>query len=380
VPQAEHLERRADAELVGAARAGDKGAFAELVNRHRGTALALASRILSDPDVAFDAVQEATVVAMVSLDRLRSPERFGAWLCGIALNLARRWLRQLRAASTPMPVQLVAVTTPEEQAEAADTATLVYQAVAQLPPGQRRAVLLFYWKGLTQAEVAVELGISLGAVKARMHQARAALEPRLSPLVEVEEVPTVSQIMPPGWVDVTVAEVRRGPSDDPVPGVHAVLLDEVGGDRRLPIYIAPPEATALALSLETTEMPRPMTYQLASSLVAASGAEVTEVRITRLVESTFYAVVVVAGPSGPTEVDARPSDALNLALVAGSPVRVDARLLDDPNATAYDAWEGYETGAAEIVSEVRRRQEEVMAAMAERRRGGASPPTSGRSP
>ena len=79
-------DRRAwtDADLVVAARDGDKAALGEVVGRHRPTALALAGRLLSDHDLAWDVVQEATMVALVSLDRLRSADRFGAWLCGIA--------------------------------------------------------------------------------------------------------------------------------------------------------------------------------------------------------------------------------------------------------------------------------------------------------
>jgi hypothetical protein len=109
---------------------------------------------------------------------------------------------------------------------------------------------------MTQGEVAAELGISLGAVKARMHQARAALEPKLSSLVKAEEVPTMSKSTLPGWVEVSVAEVRRGSGDDPARQLHVVLLEEIGGDRRLPVWIGPPEAVALAMSLEATEMPR----------------------------------------------------------------------------------------------------------------------------
>src|SRR5438105_15363240 len=66
-------EPRADAQLVAAALAGDKAAFAELVRRHRHVAATLAARMLGDDDLARDVVQEATVVALVSLGRLRSP-------------------------------------------------------------------------------------------------------------------------------------------------------------------------------------------------------------------------------------------------------------------------------------------------------------------
>lgn len=61
-------------------------------------------------------------------------------------------------------------------------------------------------------------------------------------------------------------------------------------------------------------------------------------RITRLAESTFYAEVVVEGPAGRAEVDARPSDGLNLALIAGAPIRVNAALLEDSEAVAHPDW------------------------------------------
>jgi bifunctional DNase/RNase len=77
-------------------------------------------------------------------------------------------------------------------------------------------------------------------------------------------------------------------------------------------------------------MPRPLTYQLAANLLTAAGSRLTEVRITRLVAGVFYAVVVLEAPGGVVEVDARPSDALNLAVLSGAPVRVDAAILSNP--------------------------------------------------
>jgi len=65
------------------------------VTRHWATAVALATRVLGSAELATDAAQEAAVSAMTGLDRLRSPDRFGAWFCGIALNVSRRWRRQL---------------------------------------------------------------------------------------------------------------------------------------------------------------------------------------------------------------------------------------------------------------------------------------------
>ena len=71
--------------------------MAELLRRHWSIAVLLAGRVLGSPDLARDAAQEAAVAAMTDLERLRSPDRFGAWFCGIALNVSRRWRRQLQS-------------------------------------------------------------------------------------------------------------------------------------------------------------------------------------------------------------------------------------------------------------------------------------------
>lgn len=341
----------ADAELVQLGLLGDKEAFAELVTRHRATAAALATRLLGSPDLARDAVQEGAVSAMISLDRLRSPDRFGAWFCGIAVNVARRWRRQLRA--EPLPVSIDSPSddvSPQECAEIAELTAVVRAAVARLAEGQRQAVHLFYLQGLTHREVASELVISVGAVKARLHQARRALLPSLAPLIDIEKKKATvrSTAQGPPWVDVGVAEVRRSDTDPPL---HVMVLAERGGRRLLPIWIGPAEAAALALNLESRETPRPLAYQMAARILHAAGSRVAEVRITGLTETVFYATVVVDGPAGPQDVDARPSDAVNLALVAGSPLRVDAALLDDPRATDRPQWQTYPVHTGELVAE-----------------------------
>ncbi len=366
------LDRRADAGLVAAARVGDKEAFAELVTRHRTAALILARRMLGRSALASDAVQEATVVAMVSLDRLRTPERFGAWLGGITLNVALRRIRELRQLLPHIPDPNTARKGPEELAEEAEMNRRVQAAVGGLAEGQRTAVLLFYWQGLSHAEVASELDISVGAVKARLHQARSTLRPKLAAVIEPEEVALMSSPPPAQWVDASIAEVRRAGSDDPVGRVHVVLVEATGTNRRLPIYIGAAEAIALAVNLEAVEMPRPMTYQFAASLLGATGAQVKEVRITRLVEDTFYAVVLVDGPAGPSEIDARPSDGLNLAVVTGAPIRVDQALFDDPRAVERTEWQDFPIGTSDIVAEARQHHEATMAMFKRQQEGGSA--------
>jgi RNA polymerase sigma factor (sigma-70 family) len=331
-----------DADLVSASLRGDKDAFAALISRHEPTAVALAARVLGSADLGHDAVQEATIAAMSGLDQLRSADRFGAWFCGITLNVARRWLRQIRAElRTGLPDRASAEPGPQELAELAELTAAVRAAVAQLAAGQRQAVLLFYLQGLTHREVAAELGISVGAVKARLHQARTALTPPLTAFAAPpKETVMTATATPsdPAWADVFVAEVRCNDAGDPASQRRVMVLAEQNGDRRLPIWIGPAEAMALALSLEAQETPRPLAYQMAGRLLEASGGRATEVRITRLVDGTYYAAVIVDGPAGRQEVDARPSDAVNLALVTGAAIRADSALLDDPGATGRPGW------------------------------------------
>jgi len=157
------------------------------------------------------------------------------------------------------------------------------------------------------------------------------------------------------WVDVSVAEVRRGEGDDLLKRKHVMVLEAAGGQGRLPIWVGPAEAIALALTLDAVETARPLTYQMAASLLEASGSRAVETRITRLTDGVFYAVVIVEGPAGIKEVDARPSDAVTLAAVTGAPIRVDTRLLADANATGCPEWESYPTGSAELAAETERR-------------------------
>jgi len=305
--------------------------MAELLRRHWDTAVMLAARVLGSPELARDAVQEAAIAAMTDLGRLRSPDKFGAWFCGIALNVARKWRRQSRLEVPGLLADLVPGPAdrgdPAEAAELADTAARVHDAITALADGQQDAVRLFYLQGLSHREVADELGISVGAVKARLHQARAALAPKLIQFRAIPEVSTVNTQQAVEWVDVEVREIRRSQGEeDPLQHKYVMVLAERGADRRLPIWIGPAEATGLALMLESVETPRPFTYKLAAGLVEAAGSSITEVRITRLLESVFYAYVVVQGRGGPREVDARPSDAVSLAMACGAPIRLNGEL------------------------------------------------------
>jgi len=302
-----------DAALVRRARRGDRDAFGTLVTRHAPLLRRTCRRAAGgDADLAAEAAQEAILTALLSLARLRDETKFGAWLAGIGLNAVRHGLRDRRELAAALPERAAEEPDLAGALDAAAASERIRRAIAALPAGQREAVALFYLAGLTHAEAAEHLGVPPGAVKARLHKARASLRRRLDPLWK--EQFAMTQLVP-----MQVADVRRAGDR------HLVTLTEADGPRRLPIWIGAPEASALAGLLEAVELPRPGPYDFAAALLGAAGESVKEVRISRLAESTFYADVVLAG--GAT-VDARPSDALSLALRERVPVLVEPAVLE----------------------------------------------------
>jgi bifunctional DNase/RNase len=147
-------------------------------------------------------------------------------------------------------------------------------------------------------------------------------------VIDIPKEKSMPQTSAVEWVDASVTDIRRSAGEDPLQRKYIMMLAERAGHRQLPIWIGPAEASALALALESAEAPRPFTYKLTAGLVDAAGSAITEVRITSLIAQVFYAAVIVQGPAGPCEVDARPSDAVNLALVTGAPIRIDSELFD----------------------------------------------------
>jgi uncharacterized protein len=134
-----------------------------------------------------------------------------------------------------------------------------------------------------------------------------------------------------GFVEMRIAKVVGvGAAGDEL--VQCVVLDEVAGDRHLPIEIGQTEAFNLAARLGGIQWPRPMTYQFTAALVQALGGRVRQVRIDRLVEKAYAATVEVEGPLGRQSVDARPSDVLNLAVLVDAPIFAAPEVLQEAEA------------------------------------------------
>lgn len=116
-----------------------------------------------------------------------------------------------------------------------------------------------------------------------------------------------------------------------------MLLKEVDGPRRLPIVIGEPEAQAIANELEGVRPQRPMTHDLLRNVIEALGATVKEVVIAELREGTFYAKIVFEYSD--MEVDARPSDAIALAVRCNAPLYINEAIMDEVALRAEDIQE-----------------------------------------
>jgi bifunctional DNase/RNase len=104
---------------------------------------------------------------------------------------------------------------------------------------------------------------------------------------------------------------------------YVVILKEKNGERWLPIFIGAAEAQAISLLLQGVEYSRPLTYDLFNAILSAGGVRVLATDITQLRENTFYAVVHLKNLKGESKaIDARPSDAIALALKTKAPISV----------------------------------------------------------
>ncbi len=187
--------REDDDQLITRAVAGDRGAFESLYDRYSAAVFGVALKMLGDREVAEDAVQEIfwrVWRRLASFDRSRA---FAPWLFGIAHNYCIDELRRRKV--RPQPVyedddHPILSDIPDdvdvgEAAALADQRRILREALDQLPEEQRQALLLAYYGGLTQQEIAARLGNPLGTVKTRMRLGLQKLRALLQGQTLVEE-------------------------------------------------------------------------------------------------------------------------------------------------------------------------------------------------
>jgi bifunctional DNase/RNase len=123
-------------------------------------------------------------------------------------------------------------------------------------------------------------------------------------------------------------------------GAYALILKEVNGNRRLPIIIGAFEAQSIALEMEGVKPPRPLTHDLIKNILESLGSDLAEIIISELRDGTFYAKLTLDSQ----EVDARPSDAIALAVRYGAPIFVADKVMEEasflPDAEEQESADG----------------------------------------
>jgi hypothetical protein len=341
-----------DGQLVARVLAGEKTAFGLLIDRYRPEGLRLARRIIGDAVDAEDVAQEALLQAFLGLASLRNPDSFGPWLLAIVVNLSKMRVRARRdwhpadewhggrvlEDFTPTELQ----PSPETIYEVRELHEIVLAAVRTLPKDQQQAVRMYYVDGLSLWDIGRLARVPIGAIKVRLHRARARLRKELER--ELADVGGFSSRMVKEvpMIEVTVQDVMlRAPKDDPeaewLPGpekkyklgfTRVMLLKEQAGDRILPIWVGPVEGNAIAMLLAGLSTPRPSTFELTTQLLDVAKLKIDKVAITALRDNTYYATMWVKIRGKIHEVDARPSDAVTLALRKKVPIFVTPELLE----------------------------------------------------
>jgi hypothetical protein len=115
---------------------------------------------------------------------------------------------------------------------------------------------------------------------------------------------------------------------DPMTQMPILILKDLSEQHTLPIWIGLVEAGAIATELEQIQLARPMTHDLLKTLLDEAGVQLLHVEVTDLRENTYYATLVLTQGGRVFEVDARPSDAIALALRAHCPIRVEESVLE----------------------------------------------------
>ena len=129
----------------------------------------------------------------------------------------------------------------------------------------------------------------------------------------------------------------KGLMVDPVTNMPIVILKDKDGDRVLPIWVGIFEANAIALQIENVATPRPMTHDLLRNVIHDLKASVQKIVVCDLQENTFYALIYLGLNGDTLTIDARPSDAIALALRTRSPILVEENVIDSAKTVDFNA-------------------------------------------
>jgi len=217
---------QSDAQLWAASAAGSREAFVALVERHEAAVCAVTYALTGDRSLSEDLAQEAFIVAWTRRCNVREPERFAAWLCGIARNLCRKAHARMRAPSAlpahELPEDELG---PEGRLAQMQLRELVWSTLSSLPPIYREPLVLYYRAGKSAQEVADRLGLPPATVDQRLSRGRKLLRAEMERLLEDE----LQRTGPRNRVRDRVAAALPALSWNGAPGTSNAILSPFAG-------------------------------------------------------------------------------------------------------------------------------------------------------
>ncbi len=193
-----------DEALISAAKGGDRAALERLLQRHQAKIYRFGMRMCRAEEDAKDVLQETLIAAARTLPEFRGASSLSTWLYTIARSFCIKHRRRSKFAPESMesldagePAKLAAQLPdpsrgPEEELQGRRIESALEEAIGELEPMYREVLVLRDVEGLSAAEVADILGLSVEAVKSRLHRARIAVRERIAPALSAEPAPAAS--------------------------------------------------------------------------------------------------------------------------------------------------------------------------------------------
>ncbi len=331
-----------DAELAQQARADNKDAFNQLMERYRTMAFYLALRLLPQEEIAREMVQEAMLQAFLSLHHLRDEARFKSWFYGIVLNVCRNWRREQKPLMFSLDTEdsmsdirrqigaSALLIDPQEVVERQELYSLLRDALNILSENNRAVALLFYYEDLSMQEIASKLHITLPAVKNRLFKSREQLRMHLQTHHPELSIKTTRKRRGGTMIPVTIKRIV------PYATKKLVLLLDEPGQRVLPVWIDNWEIQEQyrfqmhPSHVQSSKLSEPLTIDFIANLLQVLSGTLQSVELDELQEDILYTKLSIRAANEETvhNINARLNDGFPLGLRVNSAFSVADTLLE----------------------------------------------------
>ena len=309
-------------ELIDKVIEGDKIAYSSLFYGHYNYCFAKALKIIGDSDVAKDLVQESFIEAYFCIGNLKDKSAFKPWLGGIVKNVCKNYLR-IHSRQFKSLKQYVECQHDIEAQEDGKIIEIITQAIGTLSKPSGDIIFAFYYDGKSILDISSEFGITPALTKVSIHRARKELKAIIEKTSGVEYYKTYHKNKK-AMKQVKIIDLIPSSNDLKA---WIIALHEEELNLVLPIVITTELAAAMAAGIKGIVLSRPLTHHLLAEVLSTNGIQPESACITNIENGIYHSVLKVKGQHGLQEYDARPSDAINIAIRFGCPIFVSQAVI-----------------------------------------------------